>query len=268
MMINDPDNPTFRPLPNDLAVGIMEESAKITLPPNNPFLTHSLPVWYEDEYGAQYCLWSVESSYYVMRADGRGAIPHSNKTFFAGARYGGALSAFIRFIVFMKAEEIEAPSENSFDDLVRDLAQLAEKLREFNIVVSLRKMQWHTENQELLNQQGALKQKFAELDAIVREEALRQHEKTGNIHPQHNITIYPRKVLTYDEKTAVEWALELGRDDLLTIDRAAFAEAYKTGHVSPEIAQMIDIHTVRLTNLEEYLEFKEEKTDEDQHPKG
>lgn len=151
-------------------------------------------------------------------------------------------------------------SEN-LNSMVQMLAELQAELRGLEHQLEQSYSAWLAGNNEVIARRDRVKHAVEELDAFVRTLARSIFWETGDKRPHRSVSVYVQRKLRYDEDTAREWALEMGRDDLLSIRRGEFSKAVKSGAVPEDVARYEDEAIVRIDPLGEYA-----LSDEDTQP--
>jgi hypothetical protein len=114
------------------------------------------------------------------------------------------------------------------------LEQQIQKVRELRATMESRTQELH-ELQVVFNQQhkdlieAKCEASFdcAQEEARLREMTLAAYQETGSKKPAQGVGIRVTKVLSYDPRTAKEWAMIYGHDNLLDLNRSRFADAAK-----------------------------------------
>lgn len=147
---------------------------------------------------------------------------------------------------------LEHEQNPTIDSDVRQLAEVEAEQRKLQAQYDASYNAWFAENQALITKLEALKADVKTRREAIAAKARRVYEETRERRPQQSVHVYERGSLKIDEEQARAWALEMGRDDLLSVNKKAFAEVARTGIVPPEVARYEQEIIVRIDKLGEY----------------
>ena len=116
----------------------------------------------------------------------------------------------------------------------RDLENQIQKVRELRTIVESKTQEHHElqvafnqQHQDLIEAKCKAQSDCTQEEAKLREFTLAAWKATGNKKPAQGVGIRVAKVLSYDPRTAKEWAMKNGHDNLLDLNRSRFADAAK-----------------------------------------
>lgn len=139
-------------------------------------------------------------------------------------------------------------------DLVVRKAQLEQETAQLERDYEAAYSRWIMANTELIQRRNEAKKALEEVNGEIDAAALEIYERTQNKTPHEAVTIRLAPRLQVDQEAAIDWALELGRGDLLSINKSAFNEAVKNGEVPEEVARVVKVpQASKQKRLGEYL---------------
>lgn len=154
------------------------------------------------------------------------------------------------FAIIQQAAAIQSDERADLDVKLKRLAELQAQERSLQHQLAESRAEWEAANQETMNEQRRIRKEVIELDDQIRQVAREVYEQTGESRPHRSIKVVVRKKPIFNEQTALEWALETGHDDLISLRRGAFRSAVKSGEVPEDVAHYEDdivVHIRRRT---------------------
>lgn len=110
------------------------------------------------------------------------------------------------------------------------------------------------EHQELITRLEAATNELLLLDRMIDQAAMEQFKESGEKQPHPAVRIKRVQKFVYNEQAAVDWAMEMGKGNLLSIKRGMFNDLVKAGKVPDEVAIITEEFTVaQQSRLGEYL---------------
>jgi 5-methylcytosine-specific restriction endonuclease McrA len=158
------------------------------------------------------------------------------------------IRAYFAFI--QQGADMQSNEKAEIDAMLQKLTDVEKKERDLRHQLTESRAAWLAANQETMDEQKRIQHEANELKGQIRQLAREVYEQTGESRPHRSIKVVIRKKPIFNEQTALEWALETGRDNLISLRRGAFRSAVRSGEVPEDVAHYeddIEVHIRRRT---------------------